>query len=83
VLRHPYRGELDDCPAARTYYERLRQRQEEEARTLANLTGWDINEIRRKMGAGETTTEDTGTSGPLKWWQKIWKGGIGLLSASD
>ena len=66
VIRHPFKG-ASNCDM--TAYERqLRERQEREAQQLANLTGWDINEIRGKIpliAANVTKQEDP-------WWKKIW-----------
>lgn len=50
VLRHPWKGS-STCAAADEYRRQLAQRQEKEAQTLAWLTGWDVNEIRKKAGA--------------------------------
>ncbi|MGE0644053.1 MAG: DUF2330 domain-containing protein [Nitrospira sp.] len=66
ILRHAWTG-TDDCPAATTYRQQLRERYEREAQTLANLTGWNIGEIRHAMNlaslpAGEET----------KWYQRLW-----------
>jgi hypothetical protein len=68
-LRHAWKGE-DSCPTAVEYRKLLPQRREKEAQTLSSLTGWDINEIRRKMNlkAGPQQVEIE-----PKWWQKIWK----------
>lgn len=49
VLRHPWTGEMD-CPEAKTYREKLWERQEMEARKLAYLTGWRLEEVRQKAG---------------------------------
>ena len=50
VLRHPWKGSAD-CPAGKSYFEEtLPKRQKAEAQTLANLTGWDLQEIHRKAG---------------------------------
>jgi len=49
VLRHPWRGKIT-CDAAKEYVKQLPKRQEEEARTLAGLTGWKIEDIRAKQG---------------------------------
>jgi hypothetical protein len=50
VLRHAWKGSAD-CPAAKTYFEEtLPKRLKDEAQTLANLTGWDLQEIHRKAG---------------------------------
>jgi hypothetical protein len=66
ILRHPWNG-TDDCPAATAYRQQLRERHEKEAQTLANLTGWQISEIRRSMQLA---------SGPLleekKWYERLW-----------
>src|SRR5207247_102094 len=48
VLRHPWTGDAT-CEAATNYRQQLRPRQEREAQTLATLTGWDVNDIRKKM----------------------------------
>ncbi|MBC6419147.1 MAG: DUF2330 domain-containing protein [Prochloron sp. SP5CPC1] len=48
IIRHPFTGETN-CREAEAYERTVRQRQEQEAQTLANLTGWDINEIRNKV----------------------------------
>ncbi|MFN3926497.1 MAG: DUF2330 domain-containing protein [Pseudanabaenaceae cyanobacterium] len=67
VLRHPFTGRIT-CEAGKKYQENLKRRWEQEARTLAKLTSWDINEIRRKMQIAQTppTTEDA-------FWRRIWK----------
>ena len=49
VLRNPWKGSPDACPAAGEYVRSLAERQEREAQALANLTGWDINDIRKRM----------------------------------
>jgi len=64
VLRRPWKGEAT-CEAAERYRESLRARVKQEAATLASLTGWPIEEIRRKVGAlpgGDGRT----------WWQKLY-----------
>jgi hypothetical protein len=48
VLRHEWTGD-SRCDAARQYRASLPDRREEQARSLAVLTGWDINDIRRDM----------------------------------
>lgn len=68
VLRHPWTGE-GACPAATQYRQELPQRQEREAQTLASLTGWHINDIRRKMGV----TTAAQTDSPVKWWDRLWR----------
>ena len=71
VMRHPFKGKAQ-CEAAGTYYDGLKKRFEKEAKTLASLTGWDVNDIRRKM-------EKNGQSFNMKeaiknepWWENMW-----------
>jgi hypothetical protein len=66
VLRHAFKGELR-CEAGQRYLASLRERHENEARTLASLTGWDVAEIRRKMNLG------SGSQDPARWWERIWR----------
>jgi len=68
VLRHPWKGDTS-CEAYREYRKTVAERRVKEAETLANLTGWDIGSIRRKMG-GEWS--DTGSDNPPQWWEQIW-----------
>ena len=67
VLRHPFRGEAT-CSAAAEYRRDVREREEREARTLASLTGWSIDEIRRRIGV----TAGGPGSPEQPWWQRIW-----------
>jgi hypothetical protein len=66
VLRHPFAGDAT-CEAAEGYREEVRRRQEEEARTLAGLTGWRLDEIRRRMKLDAPVTPGR------KWYEKIWR----------
>jgi hypothetical protein len=63
VLRHAFTGEMK-CDAAREYKRALNQRFEEEAQTLAKLTGWKIQDIRKK------TNITQGENDP--WWREVW-----------
>jgi hypothetical protein len=65
ILRHPWTGEAK-CDAARTYLKSLDTRYRTEAENLASLTGWDIQDIYKKMNFRPT-------DGNKKWWQKIWQ----------
>jgi hypothetical protein len=51
VLNHEWNGE-DTCDSARTYRAGLPRVREQQAQNLAQLTGWNINDIRRTMGIG-------------------------------
>jgi hypothetical protein len=66
VLRHKWTGEAS-CEAASRYRVELPKRQEREAQSLATLTGWNINDIRRSMKIAPPAPE------PAAWWQRIWK----------
>ena len=66
ILRHPWQG-TETCEAAEQYQASLPQRWEQEARTLASLTGWQVEDIRKKMlGNGAPTA-------PQQWWRRLWK----------
>jgi hypothetical protein len=67
VLRHPWTA-TDSCPAAATSRSELMQRRSEEATRLASLTGWNVSEIRKRMGL----TPD-GAVAPVNWWERLWK----------
>lgn len=64
VIRHPFKGEAK-CDAAQNYQRSLRERQEREAQTLAQLTGWNINQIRQKI--------DFVDAKPIPWWRHLWQ----------
>jgi hypothetical protein len=66
VLRHPWKGDDPSCPASDEYRRELLRRQENEARQLADLTGWDLANIRTQMNL------PAASSSAEKWWQKIW-----------
>jgi hypothetical protein len=66
ILRHPWTGQ-DDCTAAAAYREQLYGRYEQQAQTLATLTGWNISEIRKAMNLAARPTSDE-----KKWYQRLW-----------
>jgi hypothetical protein len=63
VLRHAWLGE-PRCEAARAYRESLRGRAEQEATALATLTGWPLDDIRRRMGPVPDADR-------RPWWQRL------------
>ena len=67
VIRHPWKGEAS-CDIS-NYEAAVRERQEREAQLLANMTGWDIGDIRGKIPFIGNTPSD-----PEKepWWKRIW-----------
>ncbi len=66
VVRHAFNGEAT-CDIS-SYEAQLRERQEREAQALANLTGWDIDDIRRKIPLIAGTEPDQ----PKPWWARLW-----------
>jgi hypothetical protein len=69
IMRHPWKSD-SSCALAAQYSRELTERREREARTLASLTGWDVNTIRRQMNLDGPVTQP---GGELKWWQRIWE----------
>jgi hypothetical protein len=68
VLRHPWEGKAD-CDQAKEYLASLPKRHEQEAETLASLTGWDLAKIRGEMHL-EAPAE---TGEKTKWWERLFK----------
>ena len=66
VIRRPWKGEAS-CDISQ-YQATVRERQEREARQLANLTGWDIAEIRNKIPLLEGMNPDKDPP----WWKRLW-----------
>jgi hypothetical protein len=65
VLRHPWQGSVDACAEAKPYFDAVRQRQEQEATTLASLTGWPVQSVRTRMALSPQA--------PQRWWESMWK----------
>ncbi len=64
ILQRPYQGEIT-CEGGRDYIKGVQQRRGREAQTLANLTGWDISDIRARMGDYDPQV----TVPP--WWERV------------
>jgi hypothetical protein len=62
IINHPFKNA--GCDGAKSYYQSVRERQEQEAQNLARLTGWNINNIRQKI--------DFVKLDDVSWWQKFW-----------
>ncbi len=81
VLRHPWRGNYQECKAAADYANTLVKRWDNEAIELAKLTGRNVNDIRARMAAlGYSAASLKGVEidepAPKKsWWQKLWGNG--------
>jgi hypothetical protein len=75
VLRHPWRGDYGQCEAAGEYAEGLVERWDTEAKTLRELTGWELEEIKTKMANGGYSAAAVGVTPKKekkKWWQRLW-----------
>lgn len=72
VMRHPYKGDDLTCEAGEEYLASLPKRYEKEAQTLANITSWDINEIRKKMDEKGQSFVKPEPPKKKKWWERIW-----------
>jgi hypothetical protein len=65
VLQHAWNGSPTTCEAAKNYFDELNKRKAHEAETLADLTGWNLEDVIKKAGL-------TPESQPKPWWQGIW-----------
>ena len=63
ILRHPWTGD-STCDAARDYHKSLHLRQENEAENLVKLTGWSLNDVRKKMNLAAYVEPKR-----KKWWE--------------
>lgn len=63
IIRHPFEGELT-CNAGKKYQQSVKDRQETEAKTLASLTGWSIENIRDRINFVKAE--------PFQWWENLW-----------
>jgi hypothetical protein len=63
ILRHPFTGEMK-CEAAKDYQRSLKERFEQEAQTLAKLTGWKLQDIRKKINVAQNQS--------THWWRTVW-----------
>jgi hypothetical protein len=66
VIQHAWKGPME-CKEAEPYKEALWKRQHSEARTLADLTGWKLDDIKKKMNLADKPPKTT------KWYEKLWK----------
>ena len=72
VLRHPFKG-ASQCLEATRYEGELSTRREREAQNLAQLTGWKIEDIRRKAQTVKITeTADPAPTRPGPWYRRVW-----------
>jgi hypothetical protein len=86
VLKHAWQGSPQQCEAAKEYFKQLAVRHEQEAKTLADLTGWNVDSVRQKMSTQEqkiypaddkTVPVNVPVPAPVKskdapWWKTLW-----------
>jgi len=65
VLRHAYTGN-DSCSAMSSYRASVKERHTVEVSRLASLTGWSLDDIRKKTGVD-------GDDPAAPWWKQLWK----------
>jgi len=65
VMHRAWDGSPTACEAAKNYFEELHKRRAHEAETLADLTGWNLEDVIKKAGLPPE-------SQPKPWWQGIW-----------
>ncbi len=70
VLRHAWKGGAT-CEAAGEYRRELRRRWDREARNVAELTGWNLDDVRRRMNLHAGSGAD-GAAAEEPWWQRLW-----------
>jgi hypothetical protein len=67
IMNHPFTNNQpgsETCERAKDYQRGLPKRFEKEAQTLSNLTGWRIQDIRKKLPKVQTSA--------LPWWEQVW-----------
>lgn len=72
ILRHPFEGGTITCSAGHQYRRNLAQRFEQEAQTLARLTGWRLQEIRPKLPQLPRVEVSPAWSAGQPLWQRLW-----------
>jgi hypothetical protein len=68
VIRHPWKGEAS-CDIS-AYEKAVRERQEREAQQLANLTGWNIDDVRARIDFPAIARTETKKE---PWWKRLWQ----------
>ncbi len=63
ILQRPFKGDIT-CDSGKDYVRNVRERQDREAQTLANITGWDITDIRARIDTYEPQVNVP------SWWER-------------
>jgi hypothetical protein len=70
IMQHAFAGYetgAEKCEALSGYQSQLHTRHEQEAATLASLTGWKVDDIRHKMKLDQQSEDDS------SWYKNLWK----------
>jgi hypothetical protein len=63
IMNQPFTGEMK-CEQAKNYQRSVVKRFEQESQNLARLTGWNIQDVRRKQPRIDLSQ--------VPWWEKFW-----------
>ena len=66
ILQRPFTGEIT-CDAGKDYVTTVRERQQEEAKRLANLTGWAYSDITAKIEPYQPEVNMP------SWWERVFE----------
>lgn len=70
VMRHPWTGEAS-CSAGAEYRRTVSARMDREAQNLAHLTGWSLEQVRRRAGISAGPAPQV-TPARKTWWERLW-----------
>jgi len=65
ILRHPYKGPAI-CDAAERYKAMVAERRRKAAHNLANMTGWKLGDIHKRMQLSKFDARDSA------WYERMW-----------
>jgi hypothetical protein len=74
VVHNEWQGEAK-CENANAYMRSLPARREREATSLAQMTGWPVDQVRTRMGVSTTWLRPGESMSPYystAWWEKLW-----------
>ena len=71
VMHHPFTGEAS-CAAGDAYRRAVSARMEREAQNLAHLTGWSVEQVRRRAGLEPPPHAQQVTPARKTWWDRLW-----------
>jgi hypothetical protein len=66
ILQRPFDGKIS-CEAGQAYVQSVQERQQQEAKTLANLTGWSYGSIMEKVQLYNPSVELP------SWWKRVFE----------